>query len=114
MAKSTGAIKPAATYGALQNDDGPIQEVLYCNPYENGSLDKLPFYNWPWRSGEKHGFLEMKEGTGRQNGLFTYISPMKERGFTYEQYEEVADLINQFIFSEPLNQEFDNTKCREA
>ncbi len=114
LVKSTGEIKPADTYGALQNDDGSFREVLYFNPNEDGTLDECPFYDRPLQSGEKHNFLGMKEGDGRQDGLFTYMIPMKEAGFTYEQYEETADLINKFIFAEPLNREFDNAKRREA
>lgn len=114
LVKSTGEIKPADTYGALQNDDGSFREVLYFNPADDGSLDELPFYDRPLQSGEKHNFLGMKEGDGRQDGLFTYMIPMKGAGFTYEQYEETADLINKFIFAEPLNREFNNAKRREA
>lgn len=114
LVKSTGEIKPADTYGALQNDDGSFREVLYFNPNEDGTLDECPFYDRPLQSGEKHNFLGMKEGDGRQEGLFTYMIPMKEVGFTYEQYEETVDLINKFIFAEPLNREFDNAKRREA
>lgn len=114
MVKSSGEIKPADTYGALQNDDGSFREVLWYNPGPGNTLDEMPFYDRPLRTGEKCQFLGMKEGDGRQEGLFTYMIPMKNAGFTYEQYEEAADLINQFIFAEPLDREFDNAKRREA
>lgn len=114
MVRSTGEIKPADTYGALQNDDGTFREVLYFNPAENGSLDELPFYDRPLSSGDKYQFLGMKEGDGRQEGIFSYMIPVKGGRFTYEEYEEAADLINRFIFAEPLTREFDNAKRREA
>ena len=56
----------------------------------------------------------MAEGDGRQDGLFTFMLPMKGAGFTYEQYHEAADLINRFVFAEPLTHEFDNAVRREA
>lgn len=114
MIRSTGVIKPGDSYGALQNDDGSFREVLYFNPGEGGILDELPFYDTPLQSGEKHQFLGMAEGDGRQDGLFTYMIPMKGAGFAYEQYETAADLINRFVFAEPLASEFDNAKRREA
>jgi len=114
LIKSTGVIKLADTYGALQNDDGSFREVLYFNPGPGDTLDELPFYDRPMQSGEKHQFLGMKDGDGRQDGLFTYMIPMKGAGFTYEQYKEAADMINRFVFSEPLTQEFDNATRPEA
>ncbi len=114
LVRSTGEIKPADTYGALQNDDGSFREILYFNPGPGDTLDELPFYDRPMQSGEKHQFLGMKDGDGRQDGLFTYMIPMKGAGFAYEQYEEAADLINRFVFAAPLTREFDNAKRREA
>lgn len=84
MVKHTGEIKLADTYGALQNDDGTFREVLYFNPGPGDNLDELPFYDRPLQSGEKHQFLGMADGEGRQEGLFTFMIPMKEAGFTYE------------------------------
>ena len=114
MIRSSGVIKPGDSYGALQNDDGSFREVLYFNPCPGGTLDELPFYDRPMKSGEKHQFLGMAEGDGRQDGLFTFMLPMKGAGFTYEQYHEAADLINRFVFAEPLTHEFDNAVRREA
>ena len=114
MIQSTGEIKQGDSYGALQNDEGTFREVLYFNPGPGDTLDELPFYDRPMQSGEKHQFLGMRDGDGRQEGLFTFMIPMKQAGFTYEQYEEAADLINRFVFAEPLTGEFDNAKRREA
>ena len=114
LIKSTGVIQPGDSYGALQNDDGSFREVLYFNPGPGDTLDELPFYDRPMKSGEKHQFLGMNDGDGRQDGLFTFMLPMKGAGFTYEQYHEAADLINRFVFAEPLTHEFDNATRPEA
>lgn len=112
--ESTGEIKKAKCAASLSKEDGSLREVLYANVKEDGTLDEIPFYDFPLKSGTKHDFLNMDVGGGRQDGLFTYMNPMKAAGYTYEQFREVAELIEHFLLSEPLGDEFENAIRQEA
>lgn len=112
--ESTGEIKKAKCAASLSKEDGSLREILYTNIREDGTLDEVPFYDLPLKSGAKHEFLNMGEGDGRQDGLFTYMNPMKVAGYSYEQFKEVAELIEQFVFAVPLGDEFENAIRREA
>lgn len=106
--KSTGEIKAADNYGCLSKPDRTFREVVYCSITESGELDEIPFFDLPLKSGAKHSFLGMGAGEGRQDGLFTYMNPMKAAGFSYEQFKTVAELIEQYVLSEGLGDEFEN------
>lgn len=110
--KSTGEIKAADNYGTLSEEDKSFREIVYCNLDENGGLDEVPFYDLPLDSNT--AFLGMGNGSGRQEGLFCYMIPMKVTGYTYEQFRTVAELANQYLFSEPLMNEFENAIRKEA
>lgn len=112
--QSTGEIKKAKCATSLSKEDGTLREVLYANIGEGNTLDEIPFYDFPLKSGVKHDFLGMGEGDGRQDGLFTYMNPVKAAGYSYEQFKDVAELIEQFVFSVPLGDEFENAIRREA
>ncbi|MBU5432626.1 DNA primase family protein [Intestinimonas sp. MSJ-38] len=111
---STGEIKAAKCATSLSKEDGTLREVVYANIKEDKTLDEIPFYDLPLKSGSKHNFLNIGEGDGRQDGLFTYMNPMKAAGYSYEQFKEAAKLIEQFLFSVPLGDEFENAVRREA
>ena len=115
IVKSTGEIKTADSAGALSKPDGTFRDVVYFNPKDNQTLDEVPFYHLPMKSGTKHDFQGMKEGDERQDGLFTYMAPMKSAGYSYDEYLTAAKLINEYIFATPMGaDEFANTTRREA
>jgi putative DNA primase/helicase len=111
---NTGEVKRARCAGSLSTESGELREVLYCSIKEDNTLDEIPFYDLPLNSGEKFNFINMGEGDGRQDGLFTYMNPVKGAGFSYEQFKEVAELIEQYVFSVPLEDEFENAVRQEA
>lgn len=110
--KSTGEIKAADNYGCLSKPDKTFREVVYCNVTESGELDEVPFYDLPLKSNA--AFLNMGSGDGRQEGLFSYMIPMKSAGYSYEQFKTVAELIEQYVFGEGLGEEFENAIRPEA
>lgn len=114
LIESSGEIKAAKNCASLSKEDGSLREVLYAEFTAANELDEIPFYDLPLKSGVKHDFLNMSEGAGRQEGLFTYMNPIKAAGFEYEQFKEVVKLIEQFIFKVPLGNEFENAIRREA
>ena len=69
--------------------------------------------------GCKDSLLNLKEGDGRNSTLFTHLMSYKNRGATDDAIHQMAELINTFIFSEPmdkkeLDQIVENTKHYEA
>lgn len=69
--------------------------------------------------GCKDSLLNLKEGDGRNSTLFTHLMSYKNRGASDDEIEEMADIINRFVFREPmdrkeLDQIVDNTKKYDA
>ena len=112
--KSTGENKEADNYGCLSKEDRSLREIVYCNIREDNTLDEIPFYDLRLKSDEKFDFLGMVEGDSRQENLYSYMIPVKKAGYSYEQFREVAELIEHYLLSVPLGQEFENAIRREA
>lgn len=111
--KADGQIVPAKAAASLSKEDGTLREICYCNISEDGEIDELPFYDTPL-DGWKASFLGMKTGDGRQESLFSYMIPLKRAGLSYEQFVEVARLIDGYVFAQSLADEFENAVRREA
>lgn len=67
----------------------------------------------------KESLLGLKDGDGRNATLFSHLMAYKNRGASDQQIEEMADVINTIIFSDPMDQaELDkiveNTRKYEA
>lgn len=87
-----------ASYQVLKFD-GKEREVLYDNsPYEF-----LPKYLTPIKSNVN--VLNMCEGEGRNNALFSYILPLQQNEFTIDQCRECIGVINDFVLKEPLSED---------
>lgn len=115
LVESSGEIKAAKNCGCISMPDGSMRKILYANIREDGTLDEIPFYDVPLKSEVKYEFLNMGVGDGRNNDFFSYMNPIKAEGYSYEQYLEIADLINRFLLSKPLEaDEFDTVTRREA
>lgn len=102
LVKSTGEIKASDSYGALSKDDKTLREILYCNIKKDGTLDEIPFYDLPLK-GLNTSALNMADGEGRNEFMHNYMIPLKTNGYTYEQYRECANIINEFLFAEPFD-----------
>ena len=108
-----GQFVPAKAAASLSKEDGTLREIVYCNTGEDGTLDELPFYDVPL-DGWKTSFLGMKTGDGRQEAIFSFMIPLKRFGLSYEQFVEVARLIDGYVFNDSLADEFENAVRREA
>lgn len=78
----------------------------------------LPFEFTPLM-GCKDSLLNLKEGDGRNATLFTHLMSYKNRGAGDKDVEIMAELINKYIFKEPMEDSelqgiIDNTKKYEA
>lgn len=81
-------------------------------------IAELPFEFTPL-IGCKDSLLNLKEGDGRNSTLFTHLMAYKNRGASDKDIEIMADLINTYIFKDPmeskeLSQIVENTKRYEA
>ena len=69
--------------------------------------------------GCKDSLLNLKEGDGRNSTLFTHLMAYKNRGASDGDIDRMAELINRFVFREPMGQQelqqiVNNTKKYEA
>lgn len=48
-------------------------------------------------------FKKMKNGDGRNNALFEYIIDLQKQGFTKDEIKETFNIINKYVFQEPLD-----------
>ena len=69
--------------------------------------------------GCKDSLLNLKEGDGRNSTLFTHLISYKNRGASDDEIEEMAEIINRFVFkdsmsSKELNQIVKNIKKYES
>ena len=86
-----------ASYEVLKID-GKEREVLYDNqPYQ-----VLPKYLHPIKANVN--LLNMVEGEGRNNALFSYILPLQQNDFTVDECRECIGIINDFILKDPLSE----------
>lgn len=68
--------------------------------YDSGTYQQVPKWLTPIKS--KIELLNMVEGEGRNNALFSYILPLQQNDFTTEECRECIGIINDFILKEPL------------
>lgn len=87
-----------ASYEVLKFD-GVEREVLY----DTGEYEVLPKYLTPIKSNVN--VLNMCEGEGRNNSLFSYILPLQQNDFTIEECRECIRIINEFVLKDPLSED---------
>lgn len=87
-----------ASYEVLKYDSKE-REVLYDNP----PYQVVPKYLTPIKS--NMNLLNMVEGEGRNNALFSYILPLQQNEFTIDECRECIRVINDFVMGEPLSEE---------
>lgn len=121
LIRSTGEIKEADNVGCISMEDKSLREVVYFQTNEDGGLDELPFYDCAIDTSArkenlkiKTEFLNLGEGTGRQESLFNYMIPVKTAKKTYEEFRQIAMIIDRFIFKESLGAEFENAIREDA
>ena len=87
-----------ASYEVLKYNDKE-REVLYDKP----PYQTLPKYLTPVKT--NMNVLELSEGEGRNNALFSYILPLQQNEFNVEECRECIKVINDFVLSDPLPDE---------
>lgn len=61
----------------------------------------------------KFGFKDMGEGSGRNQELFNYIVYLQTKGFTKVEIRETIEIINSYVFIDPLPDFEVATICRD-
>lgn len=84
-----------ASYEVLKYDNKE-RDVLY----DSGDTQIIPKYLTPIKSNVN--LLNMVEGEGRNNALFSFILPLQQNEFTIDECRECIGIINEFILKDPL------------
>lgn len=79
-------------------------------------VDEIPYWLKPIKW--KKDLYGLKDGDGRDAGLFSCIIPLMQRGLNKQQIQYIFNIINSYVFAEPLKQReiikmFDNNKVFE-
>lgn len=96
-----------ASYEVLKID-GKERELLY----DTGEYQLLPRYLYPVKT--NMDVLDLAEGEGRNNALFSYILPLQQNDFTVEECRECIGVINEFVLKDPLSEDELQTVLRDG
>lgn len=84
--------------------DGEMREALKNVPLEE--IQEIPRWLRPVSSpSNQFNFKGMGDGDGRNQELFNYIVYLQTKGFDRDQIRETIDVINSFVFDDPLPEE---------
>ena len=86
-----------ASYEVLKYN-GKEREVLY----DSGEYETLPKFLYPIKT--NMNVLDLAEGEGRNNALFSYILPLQQNEFTIDECRECIKIINDFVLKDPLSE----------
>lgn len=96
-----------ASYEVLKYN-GVEREVLY----DSVEYEPLPKYLYPIKT--NMNVLDLAEGEGRNNALFSYILPLQQNEFTIEECRECIRVINEFVLKDSLSDDELATVLREG
>lgn len=96
-----------ASYEVLKYDRVE-REVLY----DSGDYQVLPKYLYPIKTNVD--VLQLAEGEGRNNALFSYILPLQQNEFSVEDCRECIRVINEFVLKDPLSDDELATVIRDG
>ena len=76
------------------------REILY-DKLDDEDYQELPKWLLPIKTNQN--FLEMEEGSGRNQSLFNYILTLQSVDFSVEEARETIRILNNYILKEPLS-----------
>ena len=82
--------------------DGKEREVLY-DIFEDEEYQEIPKWLFPIKTSAE--FLNMDEGSGRNQALFNYILTLQANDFSVEEARETIRIINKYILKDPLSED---------
>lgn len=90
-------------------DNGVMRE--WIRYYEDEEIDYCP--RWLEPINAYSNLLGMAKGDGRNQALFNYILTLQAEDFTKEDVRITLDIINRFVFAEPLSDKEMDTIYRD-
>lgn len=90
--------------------DGKEREIIY-DALEGEEYSELPKWLTPIKT--NMDFLDMEAGDGRNQSLFNYILTLQSAGFDVEDARGTIRLINDYVLSDPLEEDELETILRD-
>ena len=103
----TADIKVGVNAYSVLKKDGVEREIIY----DTKDYQECPMFFVPVKS--NYDFLNMNKGQGRNQALFTYILTLQSNGFSVDQSRECLEIVNKYLFKEPLGKNELDTIMRE-
>lgn len=92
--------------------DGKAREWIRKVPAEE--IEVVPKWLAPVSSPSgKFDFKGMTDGSGRNQELFNYIIYLQTKGFSREDIRKAIEIVNDYVFADPLPEEEIGTICRD-
>ena len=93
-------------------DGGTMREWIRKVPTEE--IQDVPRWLYPVSNPTgKFDFKGMKDGDGRNQELFNYIVYLQTKGFTRDEIKDAIQVINEYVFEDPLSEYEISTICRD-
>jgi putative DNA primase/helicase len=93
-------------------DGGKMREWIRDIPAEE--IQGVPRWLYPVSNpGHKFEFKGMTDGDGRNQELFNYIVYLQKKGFNRDEIKEAIEVINEYVFEDPLPAYEIATICRD-
>ena len=83
-----------------------IYDILPGDEYQ-----ELPAFLLPLKT--RVNFSDLEEGDGRNQNLYNYILTLQSNGFSKAEARETLQVINKYIFQDPLSEQELNTLSRD-
>lgn len=95
---------------SILKKEGKKRKIIY-DIYPGEEYQELPAFLLPIRT--KINFADLEEGDGRNQQLYNYILTLQSNGFTKAEARETLNIINKYIFLEPLSEKELETLSRD-
>lgn len=93
-------------------DGGVMREWIRKVPQEE--IQEVPKWLYPVSNpGHNFEFKGMRDGDGRNQELFNYIVYLQTKGFKRDEIKETIEVINDYVFDDPLPESEIATICRD-
>lgn len=93
-------------------DSGKMREWIRKIPTEE--IQDVPRWLYPVSNpSNKFEFKGMRDGDGRNQELFNYIVYLQTKGFKRDEIKEAIQVINDYVFEDPLGEHEIATICRD-
>lgn len=93
-------------------DGGVMREWIRKVPQEE--IQEVPKWLYPVSNpGHNFEFKGMHDGDGRNQELFNYIVYLQTKGFKRDEIKETIEIINNYVFDDPLPESEIATICRD-